>query len=846
MAGDDDGRGAARIALIGAFVVIASFVAGKAARDAILLSNFEVTDLPMFVSIAAIGSLPVVIVVGRMLATHGPRGLVPALNGLSASLLFAEWVLYESAPRVGAVVIFFHLTLFGAVLVSGFWSIVNERFDARTARRHIGRIGVGATLGGIAGGLVAERAAVYLEPSAILLVLSGLQLICLALQIALARGAARTVPVASVETGAALKIVAKTPLLRNLAILVILGAIAATALDYVFKVGVVEATGDEGPLRFFAIYYTATNILTAIAQLLFARFLIEKLGVARSIATLPATVTVSSICALAFPGLTATVIARSSEMIVRSSVYRAAYELVYAPLAEQYKRSTKIILDVGAERIGDLLGAQLVALLVYLAMPGGAMLIGCLAAAGCALGVALLLPRSYTQALERSLEIRVPEDNVDATGWSTVGLPQLTLTDAGDLTAMSLMDLRASTMAPRVTAMHKVTAISPALRMSSARDLALERVIDLRSTDAKLVKRALDLPLTTELVPHVVALLAWDQVASDATKALRAFAPRCTGMLVDALLDATQEFAIRRRIPPILEVGDREHAIWGLRRALADSRFEVRFRCAKALASIREAGHELGIDEAEVFAAAERELSVDSSVWQNHRLLDPLPEAAEAVLLDRVKAGPSSRGLEHVFTLLALALPTGPVRIARQALGTQDRVLRGTALEYLESVLPASLRALLWPHLESSEAGEDDEPFFTLIAALEQDDTAWPRLWAAIEPLLAQLVAQPGFLDRRAPSEADRKKIVHGVMVQLRADNYRRLTKYLEVRRSDAKTRRFTSWLRMLAKRVGAAHARNREAPEVDDMPVAPRARDEIAAELMESAVLQHRPDDEP
>ncbi|MBA2542338.1 MAG: hypothetical protein H0V17_22035, partial [Deltaproteobacteria bacterium] len=309
----DDQRGPVRIALIGALVVIASFVAGKAARDAILLSNFKITQLPFFVGASAIASLPIVVLVGRLLSKYGPRRLVPVLNTISAALLVGEWVLYEREPQLGAILIFFHLTLFGAVLVSGFWSIVNERFDATTAKRYIGRIGLGATIGGIVGGLIVERAAVYLEPSAILLVLAGLQIGCALLQHVLALGSSHVVPPPSLHSGAAIKLVAKTPLLRGLALIVIFGAIAATALDYVFKVEIVEATGDEGPLRFFAIYYTATNILTALSQILLGRVVLAKLGVARSIATLPTAVTVASICALALPGLTSVVIARSTE-----------------------------------------------------------------------------------------------------------------------------------------------------------------------------------------------------------------------------------------------------------------------------------------------------------------------------------------------------------------------------------------------------------------------------------------------------------------------------------------------------------------------------------------------------
>jgi len=52
-----------------------------------------------------------------------------------------------------------------------------------------------------------------------------------------------------------------------------------------------------------------------------------------------------------------------------------------------------------------------------------------------------------------------------------------------------------------------------------------------------------------------------------------------------------------------------------------------------------------------------------------------------------------------VFTLLSLVLPREPLQIAFRSLHSDDKQLRGTALEYLEGVLPASIRQRLWPFL---------------------------------------------------------------------------------------------------------------------------------------------------
>ena len=128
---EDAERRATWIATFTALVVVAAFVAGKAARDAILLSSFGIESLPIFIGISAVISLPIILVAGRLMARFGPARLMPLLNLVSAAAAVVEWVLLSQYPRATTIAIYFHLSTSGAVLVSGFWSIINERFDVQ-------------------------------------------------------------------------------------------------------------------------------------------------------------------------------------------------------------------------------------------------------------------------------------------------------------------------------------------------------------------------------------------------------------------------------------------------------------------------------------------------------------------------------------------------------------------------------------------------------------------------------------------------------------------------------------------------------------------------------------------
>ncbi|MEP6863056.1 MAG: MFS transporter [Deltaproteobacteria bacterium] len=670
-----------------ALVVVAAFVAGKAARDAILLSQFGIRSLPIFITIAALVSLPIVLVAGKLMTRFGPAHLMPLLNLASAACALAEWLLLGPFPRMTAIAVYFHLGISGALLVSGFWSIVNERFDVQTAKRHIGRIGMGATLGGILGGLIAQATAVYLSPDSILLVLAGMQLVCAATLYALRDPTMTPLPIAAPSTGpwAALGIVTRSRLLRNVGVVIVLGSIAACVLDYVFKADLVAGSSKAGLLRSLAIYYTVTSVLTAVVQLVLCGPLVARLGVPRSVATLPVAVTAFGLVALAIPTALTAVVARGAEAITRSSIYRAGYELLYAPLPEAEKRPTKLVLDVGAERIGDLIGAQIVALLVFvIAAPRLGLLIATVAAASLAVVVAVRLPRNYTQALEESLVAQGGTPIVHPT-WPAGPI----LGQAGELSPLSLRILERA---------HAPT--------TAQRDQLTATIVELRTNDPVRIRRALASELEPQLAALIIGLAGRNDVGREALAALRTIAPRCTGAIVDALLDPTREVVIRRRLPEVLFAGERTLATWGLWRGLVDPSFEVRYRCGVVLARIGAAGHLPAVTSEIVFETIRHELVIDAVTWRQQHVV----EDAMAMSADEARTPRTGSSLEHVFTVLGLVLPPEPLRIALHAVETDDPALRETALEYLESILPADVRAQLWPLLANETATDEASP----------------------------------------------------------------------------------------------------------------------------------------
>lgn len=676
-----------RSAVLASAVAIAFQLAAKATRDALFLTSFGITSLPRMVALSAVASVLVAIWFTRALSRVGPGVLVPRLFAWSGVALAGEWVLATVAPNAAAIVVYLHITGCGALVISGFWALVNERFDPRAARRSIGWITAAASFGGLLGGLITERMGAILPTTAMLPVLSVLHLTAAILVLPLARSGLRRQALhrpAPVEPP--LQIFARSSYLRWLAGLIALTATAEGLLDYVFKFGATQAAGQGvALLRLFALLYTGSSLLSILIQVTLLRRVLRVLSVAQSAALLPVGVGLGALGIALAPGLLSVGIARATEMVMRNSFFRSAQELLYSPVSPADRRATKPLIDVGAARLGDIAGAGMIQL-VLLAAPGYAIkeiLVAMVVISIAALGIARRLHVGYVRALVGRLRAREedlanPEDIAAAAVLQTAGAMDLT----------SVLSFPPEAQAP------------PKRPVPEAAPKELSRLQILGSRDSNAVRAALRSdPLDSELVRAAVPLLAWDAVVPEAIAALKAVAGDHLALLTERLLDPDEEFAVRRRLIMVLASCERREAFDALLAALNDQRFEVRFRAGRGLTHLAERVPMTEADRARVIAAVGGEVAVERGVWEGRRLIDAddglwsLPEA------DILRAR-ANRSLEHVFTLLTLVLPGEPVRLAYRGLFTDDPQLRGIALEYLESVLPDVVRERLWPYLE--------------------------------------------------------------------------------------------------------------------------------------------------
>jgi hypothetical protein len=671
------------LALAGATatVMIAHQVAAKTARDSLFLTWFDVTVLPMMMIAGALGSAGAVLLMSRVLARHGPARLIPPIYAVSGLLFLLEWLAMAVEPRSVTLFFYLHISVLGSILISGFWSIINERYDPYRAKLAIGRLAAASTLGGLVGGLAASAVASFADARGILVMLAGMHLFC-GLSLGLvARGSPRQTGQAPASFADMFEPLRQNRLIRRMTLLVLVVATNAALLDYLLKSTAARELAEEELVHFFSSFYVAVGLGGFLLQTFVGGKALRWLGIGGTMAALPAAVLAGGLFAFAVRHLMSIAALRAGAAVLNNSFFRAGFESLYTPIPAAEKRSTKLLIDVGADRSGDMVGSLLIMAILLFPRASEDLLIGTAILLGfLALTLILALQRGYVAQLARNLRdgsLRGEDITAeDATTQHTIAVTQ-TLVDR-DRLLREIAQSREKAPGP------SREAAGPARSPPGIADPVVEAILDLRSGDDARIARALTAqPVTPELLPHVVLLLARESVLREVFRALRPVASSAAGQLVDALLERRLHPLVRRRLPLVLARADNTRAVQGLVECLDDADADVRLRCGEALQRLRIENPHLTFPEPGLWQAVNAEL--------------------RRLAASRGGAAAPAQVLRHLFNLLGAVYAPETLDLCYRSLLSEDAGARGTALEYLENLLPQDVREALWPLLPIDE-----------------------------------------------------------------------------------------------------------------------------------------------
>lgn len=198
------------------------------------------------------------------------------------------------------------------------------------------------------------------------------------------------------------------------------------------------------------------------------------------------------------------------------------------------------------------------------------------------------------------------------------------------------------------------------------------------------------------LVAALIEKLSDPSLAEGATTALAEFGDRIVGTLRDYLTDEELNTDVRREIPKVLQAIGSPAAQAVLTESVLDRDVILRYHTIAALNKLGQQHPERSIDRKLIESVLAAEIM---GHYRSYQVLGTLGASLEEA------ANPIAHGLresiekeaERIFRLLKILYPQYDMHSAYVGLQSNDPVVHDNAVEFLDSVLPPEVRAMVIP-----------------------------------------------------------------------------------------------------------------------------------------------------
>jgi len=302
-------------------------------------------------------------VYGALVSRYPRRVFLPIVYGVFILCLIAFYALFDREIAGRGAVFFIWVAVFNLFAVSVFWSFMSDIYTEQAARLFYSYIGVGGTLGAIAGPMLTKVLSKHLQVPQLLLVSIFFLSICLVCILLLRRWAKRAEQLRQqnnddVAIGgsfwAGFRIVMSTPLLRAMAVLMFFGVGVGTLLYNEQAIIAKQILSDEARTAFYANIDFWINAVTLFIQLFVAPFVLFRFGV-RPLLLLPAAAITLGYCLLAAAPLPILVaIVQIATRAGEFSLSKPARETIYTRVDRETRYKAKAFIDTAVYRGGDL------------------------------------------------------------------------------------------------------------------------------------------------------------------------------------------------------------------------------------------------------------------------------------------------------------------------------------------------------------------------------------------------------------------------------------------------------------------------------------------------------------
>src|SRR5262245_25524847 len=297
--------------------------------------------------------------------------VIPIAQSVLVVVLVVFWALLRSGAIWVTVALYFFGQMLGVLLISQFWTLANEVYDARQAKRLFGLIGGGACLGGALGGSITLFMIQEVGSNNLLLVSAGILAICVGIVLQIVRrphAEHQLEPVDERGVGGreAIRLLSQSRHLRVLAAVVGFAAIGAAMVDQQLSMAA-DASGIDADA--LTVLFAQVTIFLSLAGFVVGVLLTSRIhrsfGIAVALLLLPIGLGASATLILITGHLWAVAGARVLDTTLRYSVDKTTREVLFLPVPADLRFRAKPFIDVTMDRFAKAAAAVLILVLIH-------------------------------------------------------------------------------------------------------------------------------------------------------------------------------------------------------------------------------------------------------------------------------------------------------------------------------------------------------------------------------------------------------------------------------------------------------------------------------------------------
>ena len=339
------------------------------------IKNLGADNLP-YVLLAA-GVLIGIIMAGysKLVGMLPRKWVIPIVQVGIAGLLLLFWFLFQTKAEWVSVGFYFLGLIMGILLISQFWTLANEVYDPRQAKRVFGFIGGGSSLGGAMGSWILTTMVelpAFKNSTNLLLVSASILVFCAFIVVLILRR--ETVELASVvETGEeggvpwneAFLLLKQSKHLQIIAMVIGFAAVGAAIIEQQLNMAAAEFAKEGNDLeKILGQVQLLLSIIGFVIQVWLTSKIHKYLGIGFALLILPFSLGTTGLIMLFNAVMWAPMMARISDTSLRYTVDKTTREILFLPLPTDLKNKAKAFVDVTMDRLAKGIGALLILLLI--------------------------------------------------------------------------------------------------------------------------------------------------------------------------------------------------------------------------------------------------------------------------------------------------------------------------------------------------------------------------------------------------------------------------------------------------------------------------------------------------